>query len=572
MGVACLQMVESEASGVIYSRHPFNLLEDNVIITAVWGLGPYAVDGIIAPDTYIVAKDEGFTILQTKISHKPVQLVSDPKGGLIEIPVVTEKQDKPCLLPEQIRLLASYAVKIEEHYGSPQDIEWALDREGRLLVLQTRSLRLENPEKKTILPLAGYPLLVEEGAPAFPGVGFGPAFHIRSEEDLISFPDGAILVARHSSPKFVVVMRKAQAIVADSGSVTGHMASLAREFKVPTILDAKVATLNIPHGMEITVDAYSGRVYQGSVLELLALQRPKEPPMKDTPVYQTLRRVANLIVPLHLLDPKTSYFVPESCQTLHDIMRLVHELSYTEMFQISDLVSDKGGEALKLEASLPLDLYIIDLGGGLIEVTGDVKKVTIDKIASVPLKAILKGMMNEDLRFSEPRPIQFKGFLSVMREQMFSPPNLEERFGDHSYAIISDRYLNFSSRVGYHYNIVDSYCGQTINKNYITFSFKGGAANDIRRNRRARAIAIILKALDFSVEVNGDMVDARFQKHERPLIEEKLDMIGRLLQFTRQLDMLMHSEASVEVLAKSFLEGNYNLDQNFFENLVNFRS
>jgi pyruvate,water dikinase len=114
--------------------------------------------------------------------------------------------------------------------------------------------------------------------------------------------------------------------------------------------------------------------------------------------------------------------------------------------------------------------------------------------------------------------------------------------------------------VGYHYSVLDAYCGATVNKNYITFSFKGGAADDVRRSRRVRAIAIVLMGLDFAVEVKGDRVDARLQKYEAPVIQGKLDLIGRLLIFTRQLDMLMTSEISVEAVAKNFLAGNYRLD------------
>ena len=91
------------------------------------------------------------------------------------------------------------------------------------------------------------------------------------------------------------------------------------------------------------MEAYSGRVYQGKVRELIALQRSRESAMKDTPVYRTLRRVADWIVPLYLVDPRAANFSPEFCKTLHDIMRLVHELSYKEMFQISDIVSDTDG-------------------------------------------------------------------------------------------------------------------------------------------------------------------------------------------------------------------------------------
>ena len=83
---------------------------------------------------------------------------------------------------------------------------------------------------------------------------------------------------------------------------------------------------------------------------------------------------------------------------------------------------------------------------------------------------------------------------------------------------------------------------------------------DVRRNRRVRAIAIVLIGLDFSVDVKGDRVDARLQKYEAPVIQDKLDLIGRLLIFTRQMDMLMANERSVEFVAKCFLDGDYHCD------------
>jgi len=108
--------------------------------------------------------------------------------------------------------------------------------------------------------------------------------------------------------------------------------------------------------------------------------------------------------------------------------------------------------------------------------------------------------------------------------------------------------------------VLDSYCGDTVNKNYITFSFMGGAADEVRRNRRARLIAHILRELHFSVDVLADRTTARFQKYERSLTEERLDMLGRLLQYTRQMDMIMNNEQSVKALADRFLEGKYKLD------------
>jgi pyruvate,water dikinase len=122
--------------------------------------------------------------------------------------------------------------------------------------------------------VAGYKVVVEGGAAAFPGVGCGPAFQVHEDEDLLDFPEGAVLVARHSSPKFVMVMPKAQAIVTDSGSISGHMASLSR----------------VLPGSNRTVDLRC-RIYDKGA-ELLELQQTRESNLKDTPVYEP-KQVAN---------------------------------------------------------------------------------------------------------------------------------------------------------------------------------------------------------------------------------------------------------------------------------------
>lgn len=564
MSVACLEMVPANVSGVMYSSHPFTH-EDNIIIQAVWGLGPYVVDGIITPDSYTLSKCDPPQILEMKTSCKSVKLVSGKKGYLVEEPVDVDLQNQPCLTREQASLLASYALRLETHFQCPQDIEWAINADGRIRILQTRPLRKNQINAEGCLTsselLPGHTVILEGGSVASPGVGYGPAYHVRSEADLMAFPEGGILIASYSYPQYVLVMQKAQALVTDFGSITGHMASLAREFKVPALLNTKTATTSIEHGEIITVDAYSGRVYQGKVDKLLEMRIEKKWFMQDTPVYNLLRKRADLILPLNLVDPKSAQFIPDNCKTIHDIMRYIHEKSYGEVFQISDMASDRGSMSVRLKARLPLDLYIIDLGNGMSEDAFQSSTVTVDQITSVPFNALLRGMLRKDLKAMEPRPIELKGLFSVMSQQMLAPPNRNtERFGDKSYAIISDKYLNFSSRVGYHYSILDTYCGQTPTKNYINFQFKGGAADDVRKNRRVRAIEKILGALGFLVESQGDRVTARFAKEQPAVIEEKLDYIGRLLLFTRQMDMLMTTESSVNHLAECFLQGNYSLE------------
>ncbi|MGQ9857743.1 MAG: PEP/pyruvate-binding domain-containing protein [Thermodesulfobacteriota bacterium] len=564
MAVACLEMVEARASGIIYSLNPSDPEDPRIWISAVWGLGPYAVGGVISPDIYLVERSRETPRVEATISRKPMMLTCRPGGGLQELPVENGLVGAPCLSTEQILELARYLLLLEEHFGGPQDVEWALDPQGRFFILQCRPLTPSGPSQRRITfksrPLEGHKVILQGDAIACPGVGSGPAFHVRSEEDLSKFPQGAVLVAAQPSPKFMLVLPKAQAVLTDHGSITGHMASLAREFSVPTIVGLKEATSRITQGMIVTVDAHSGRIYQGRVVELLDEQTSRRPFMVDTPVHRTLKRIAQWIVPLHLVDPHSPDFKPEACSSLHDIMRFVHEVSYGEMFRISDLVSEQTGGAVRLRAKVPIDLHIIDLGGGLQGMNPGQKEVGLGNIASLPLTALLRGMTHEGLQFQEPRPIEWRGLFSVMTEQMLTNPLASERFGERSFAIISDRYMNFSSRVGYHYGVLDTYCGQTLSKNYITFSFQGGAADDVRRNRRARVIARVLEELGFSVEVRGDRVTARLRKRDRASLEEKLDFIGKLLVFTRQMDMLMHSDGVVEIVSHAFLEGDYRCD------------
>lgn len=111
--------------------------------------------------------------------------------------------------------------------------------------------------------------------------------------------------------------------------------------------------------------------------------------------------------------------------------------------------------------------------------------------------------------------------------------------------------------VGYHYAILDSWCGETLSKNYIRFEFAGGAAGSVQRERRVRCIGVILTELGFTVEIVGDRIRARYQKYPRLDVLSRLDQLGRLLIMTRQMDMLMTSDAAVHGYAMKFLNGEY---------------
>ena len=566
MGLCCLEMVDARAAGVAFSRHPVDFRSNCVLINGLWGLGEMVADGTGTPDQWLVSRATG-RVTQSAIAHKEMEMVLRRYGDHAECvmeEVPEDMRDMPSLSDAQTGAVARMALALERHYQYPQDMEWAVDQEDRIVLLQARPMGLDcaSPDSHSgecAVPSLGHlkPLLFGADVAAR-GVGCGPVMRAHPNEDLTHFPEGAVMVIKHSSPNVMTALRRAAALVAETGSLTGHLASLCREFGVPAIMNVPGATSLLTDGEVVTVDALLGRVFAGEVPELLALSLRRHAPKADKPAQVLLRRVAPYILPLHLIDPQSELFAPANCTSLHDIMRYAHEKSYAEMFLLSDSLSESAGAgaASRLVCAVPLDLYVIDLGGGL--KPPHRPEVTPADVTSVPFRYVLDGMLNPAVQARGPRPVNMRGFLSVMGQSMIGG-NLQggQRFGDRSYAIVSDRYLNFSSRVGYHYAILDTWCGDTVNKNYIRFEFAGGAAGDVQRGRRARCIGIILSELGFTIDVLHDRVRARFQKYPKLEICSRLDQLGRLLIMTRQMDMLMVSEAAVQTFAANFLNGEY---------------
>ncbi len=567
MGAACVAMVDALASGVAASADPSRPDSRTLVINGSWGLGVGTVGGCVSPDFWEVEKGAEPRILSLRLGTKEIRVDPLPQGGVGPSPVEPALRERPCLAEEQVLELARLVMAAEKHYGAALELEWALDRLGRFQLLQCRPLRLganqggslrrEAPEE-----VDGHPLLLT-GAGASGGCRWGPVVLASSPEEPGFFPEGGVLVARHSSPEFVKILDRAAAVVTDVGGVTGHMASLAREFGVPAVLDTQKATALLRPGQVVTVDADHGAVYEGRVDSLLTDPSPRgiRRTIRGTPIYQVLQEAARLIVPLHLTDPRSPDFQPSSCRSFHDIARFIHEKAFEEMFRVSDQVADGEARAVRLEARLPFEVYLIDLGGGLAP-SAEGGAVRAEEVTSGPMRALLAGMTNPELRWWEPRAISVAGFVSVAAEALFSPHNDlgQRRLGDRSYAIVADAYCNFSSRIGYHFAAVDAYCSDSLHRNYVSFRFKGGAADEERRTRRCAFIAEVLSRLDFQVERQGDLVNGRLRKFGKEILMDRLDQVGRLIIATRQLDMRMGPGTSVDWHASAFLSGNYLFD------------
>lgn len=562
MGVACVAMVDAAASGVACSVNPNRPESGTLVVNGAWGLGVGTVGGSVSPDFWEVSKDGDMRLLESRLGTKETSVEPLADGGIGPVALARTVGGAYCLSQRQVRDLAYLVVAAEKHYGRPQEMEWALDKLGRFTILQCRPLRLSKVTEEAVpappAEVAGHRLLLT-GASASNGVGAGPVFHLKGIEDLTFVPDGAVVVARHSSPQIVKVMGRVAAIVTDVGAATGHMASLAREFGVPAVLDTREATSSLAQGQVVTVDAGRGAVYEGRIEPLLA-EKPAQQrrTMKGTPVHQLLEEVCRHIVPLHLTDPRSPDFRQGACRTFHDMVRFVHEKAFEEMFRMSDRVTDANYHSVRLRERLPFELYLIDIGGGLHRAPGG-PEIPPGDLRSEPMRALLSGMSDPRLRWWEPKGISLSGFLSVATESLFTPAHdaAERRLGDKSYAIVAESYCNFSSRIGYHFTAVDAFCSDSLSRNYVSFRFKGGAADDVRRAKRCELIGEILRRLDFQIERGGDLINARLRKFPRETILDRLGQLGRLVVATRQLDMRMGPSAAVSWYADAFFEGNF---------------
>lgn len=270
VGIAAVvqKMINSDKSGVMFSRNPVNLEKDDIMIEAVFGQGEGIVSGKIRPDSYILSRE--LEVLEENISNKKIAIVRDASGITKTVNLSEEKSKQRVLKTYEIKQLAEYALKLEKHYKKPQDIEFAIE-DNEIFILQTRAITtLDKKSEKQ--ELHGNVLL--EGLAASPGVGSGVVKIVHSMDDLDKVKKGDVMVTTMTNPDMVVAMQKAAAIVTDEGGITAHAAIVSREMGIPAVVGTNDATSKLEDGMEITVDGSHGKVYQGRAKNKQAEVKP----------------------------------------------------------------------------------------------------------------------------------------------------------------------------------------------------------------------------------------------------------------------------------------------------------
>jgi len=555
MAVACQRMIDARVSGVLYSLDPADPSQDVMVISSSWGLGAPIVSGKTAADRFIVSRESPHEVQHLDIVRKDRRLAPKESGGCEFQAVDEEMQTAMSLTDNQISELVEAALAVERYFKNPQDIEWAYDQQGQLYILQARPLNIKSglaPVACDIASITGqYPVIfADKGIIVQSGIAAGRVSLVQKDDDLEQFANGTILVAKETSPRFARVAQKAAGIITDVGSSTGHMATIAREFRIPAVVNTEVATRLLKPGQEITLDAQENVVYAGRIKELCYYGFMEES-FEDSYEYRLLRRILKKIMPLNLVDPRDKDFTPRSCKSFHDITRFIHEKAVEELVNLNyHLRLHREITPKKLKLDIPLDLIIIDINGGLNE-TNVGKEVSRDQVGSTPMRAFLDGLCSPGSWSREPMSVDFSSFMSSLT-RTFSTHLVNPQQVGQNLAVISKNYTNISLRLGYHFNMIDAYIGEHLNDNYAYFRFLGGVTGPRRRSRRARLIYETLARYDFNVDQRGDLVIGRIKKLDPSSMKRKMYLLGQLVGFTRQLDVKMTSDQQVGKFAGEF--------------------
>ena len=268
IAVPVQRMIQSHCSGVMFTLEPVSGDKSKIVIEAVYGLGEAIVSGALTPDLYVLDK-ERLTVIDRTVANQEKQLVGNDDSTAsgeetitwVDVPKDDAKLQK--LTDKEIVTLAEIGKRVEGYYGTPQDIEWAEEKD-ELYIVQSRPVTVtaEAAQERAGQPAEKAAILLE-GSPASPGVAAGKVKIIRSPSEIDQVMEGDILVTEMTTPDFVPAMKRAAAIVTDKGGRTAHAAIVSRELGIACVVGTENATKILSNGQLITVDGSRGRVYEG---------------------------------------------------------------------------------------------------------------------------------------------------------------------------------------------------------------------------------------------------------------------------------------------------------------------
>ncbi|PSQ01394.1 phosphoenolpyruvate synthase [Halobacteriales archaeon QS_5_70_17] len=307
IAVVVQKMVAAEKSGVMFTSHP-STGDPEIIIEAAWGLGEAVVSGSVSPDNYVVDRDTAETI-EVTVADKKTMMEKDPETGeTTKIDVPEEKRNRKVLEDGEIERLVELGRRVEDHYGDPQDVEWAIV-DGEVFMLQSRPITTieEGGQGKTASATDGSGLQQEDdevllkGLGASPGIASGPVRIVRNLDQLDKVVEGDIIVTEMTTPDMVPAMKRAAGIITDEGGMTSHAAIVSRELGVPAVVGTGSASQQLDDGRTITLDGDKGTIRSGQQ----ASEEEETDPLEDV-------RPQNPVKPMTATEVKVNVSIPEA--------------------------------------------------------------------------------------------------------------------------------------------------------------------------------------------------------------------------------------------------------------------
>ncbi|ALG81540.1 pyruvate, water dikinase [Halanaeroarchaeum sulfurireducens] len=300
IAVVVQQMVDAEKSGVMFTSHP-STGAPKVIIEGAWGLGEAVVSGSVSPDNYVVDRESG-DVEDVTIANKKVTMERDPETGeTIEREVSEEKRTARVLTNDELFDLVALGEQVEEHYGTPQDVEWAIVGDSGYM-LQSRPITTISEETMEATQNGDNGEELVSGLGASPGIAAGAVRTVGKLDQLDKVGEGDIIVTEMTTPDMVPAMKRAAGIVTDEGGMTSHAAIVSRELGVPAVVGSGNATDVLRDDQIVTIDGDRGTITEGRP-ESAAEREPIEEARPKTPVK-----------PMTATEVKVNVSIPEAAE------------------------------------------------------------------------------------------------------------------------------------------------------------------------------------------------------------------------------------------------------------------
>ncbi|MFC5277285.1 phosphoenolpyruvate synthase [Halorubrum rubrum] len=334
IAVVVQRMVDAEKSGVLFTSHP-STGDPQMTIEAAWGLGEAVVSGTVSPDNYVYDRGRD-RVEDVTVADKKVEMVKDPESGeTVQLDVEEDRRTARVLSDEEIDELVGLGELVEDHYGTPQDVEWAI-YDGEVYMLQSRpitTIREDAGDDATgssdreaggddldaaVTGNAGAGGAAEsdggdgeaadvlvDGLGASPGAVSGTVRIVTKLDHLDQVKEGDVLVTEMTMPDMVPAMKRAAGIVTDEGGMTSHAAIISRELGVPAVVGTGNGTRVLEEGQRVTIDGDKGTVRAG-------VDETAEPAEEFEPVEAA--RPETPVKPMTATEVKVNVSIPEAAE------------------------------------------------------------------------------------------------------------------------------------------------------------------------------------------------------------------------------------------------------------------